>query len=136
MKNEIIGASEARSQWKELLDRAVAGEVIKIERGGVIFYLATQEGQVAGMHRVVDSALTLGQEIEKHKARKATPPLETFPDGSHGFTIKSTEKNNSVATPLDQAVERKKQNSDVKFCKAGHILASNGKCLQKGCKYA
>lgn len=32
-------ASEARKQWKDVLDRAAKGEVIQIERGGVVFWL-------------------------------------------------------------------------------------------------
>lgn len=35
-------ASEARKDWKNVLDRAAKGELIEIERAGVIYYLSTQ----------------------------------------------------------------------------------------------
>lgn len=66
-KDEPIKASDARQQWKELLDRAANGEVIKIIRSGVVFYLGTSSGMDAGMGRVVDSAMKLGEHIATHK---------------------------------------------------------------------
>lgn len=68
-------ASEARTQWKDLLDRAVSGEVIKFTRGGVTFYLGTSEGMHEGQKRIVDSAMTLGAYMEKEK-NKSVPQAE------------------------------------------------------------
>jgi hypothetical protein len=132
MKNEIIGASEARAQWKELLDRAVAGEVIKIERGGVTFYLGTSDGLSEGQMRIVNTAMDLGKHIAEHQAKNPTPPVQLTP--AIGIDVTPTKKNNSVATP--RTLPQSQLRPAPKFCKAGHILASNGKCLQKGCKYA
>lgn len=49
-----------------------------------------------------------------------------------GIDVTPTKKNNSVATPQPQSELRQKYT----YCKAGHILSGNGRCLQKGCKYA
>lgn len=127
--DETLKASEARKQWKELLDRAVAGEVIKIERGGTIFYLSTAEGMVGGMNRVVDSALTLGAEIAKHKARNPTPPQrEEWNENTETVTVNLVEKNNS---------EAKASNSTDGFVEAGVDPSGELHCCKaaKPCKH-
>lgn len=66
MKSDVIPYEFAEAHWDELLERAVNGEVLKIRRFGVTFYLGTAAGLAAGQQRVVDAAMNLGQQIEKH----------------------------------------------------------------------
>lgn len=63
MKTTINGIEEP------ILDRAINGEVVQIFYKGVKLYIASYQGFIEGQKRVVESALILGEEMEKLKAR-------------------------------------------------------------------
>lgn len=50
-----------------LLDKAESGEVVKISRNGVVFYVGTSKGVSDGQKRVVDAAINFGAEMQKHE---------------------------------------------------------------------
>lgn len=58
----------SNQDWNDMLDRAVAGEVVKITRNGVELTIHSLDGMHDGMSRVVESAMTLGEELAKHKS--------------------------------------------------------------------
>lgn len=120
--DEMISASDARRQWKELLDRAVLGEVIKIERGGVIFYLATSSGMTEGMGRVVDTAISLGRHITEHKAKQKA---QESPETATEAFMESRQK-------IVREVQAPKSRQVSEYCEHGQI---KGQCLVKGCRY-
>ena len=73
-----MNVSDFRKNLKECFDRAANGEVIHIERGGLVFYLASQYGAKEGEQRVVNAAVNMGIEIEKYK--KNSPGATPQPD--------------------------------------------------------
>lgn len=51
-----LKASEARSQWKSVLNRAAMGEIVEIDRGGLIFELRLASKQTqAGVRQLLES---------------------------------------------------------------------------------
>lgn len=70
-KDSPIDSAYAFIHWNDLFDRAADGEVIKIVHNGKELSLSSYNGFTAGMQRVVDSALTLGREIERHNMKKS-----------------------------------------------------------------
>lgn len=113
-KNEPIKASDARQQWKELLDRAANGEVIKIIRAGVVFYLGTSGGMDAGMNRVVDSVMKLGEHIATHKENNVQKRTDVQKRTNTNTNTKVFRRDRSAAALMGVSKNKPKENPIAK----------------------
>lgn len=111
-------ASEARKQWKDVLDRAAKGEVIQIERGGVIYWLKAMVNVLPPNDKWKPS--TLETDEVSSNVRPNITKIKTVAD--------ATKQVKQI-----QATDGK----DYSFCKNGHAIPEGrSKCMGKGCKYA
>lgn len=113
-------ASEARKDWKNVLDRAAQGEVIQIERGGVIYWLKAMVNVLPPNSKWKPSILETDE-----VSSNVRPNIQKI-------------KKSSVATPqIESKIQEFQKEKKMKFCANGHAIPDGrSKCMGKGCKYA
>lgn len=150
----VYTPSEFRAKMRGAFEFAQAGATVVIDRYGEKFILKHvpkespyipdfKQEYTAPPAVVYDEASYINEE-----GMKSIKIPFTQGDGTKTVkevTVQSTPvSKNSLAKAkqevanlqAQQAIEQKRMKMDgLKFCKAGHILSDNGKCLQKGCKY-
>lgn len=128
-------ASEARKQWKEVLDRAAKGEMIQIERGGVVFALLAKNPSLYVPEFKQEYNIQTNEvssNIRPEINIKQEPGLVSTVDNG-GL------KKSRLATPttLEDKLKSMQEKSGMKFCPNGHAIPEGrSKCMGKGCKYA
>lgn len=135
----VYTTSEFRKNMRTAMNLAESGAEVVIDRHDKRFTLTCTDESAH-----IPTFYNETSEIDENAlASIGTPPALNHKDGKVVVGSTPTQKNSLAKAKQEvanlqaqQAIDQKRMKMDgLKFCKAGHILSSNGKCLQKGCKY-